>query len=235
MNRRTRNLLGAVSAGVLALAGFSDFSHARYLQADPTGLAAGPNLYGYAAQNPTEAIDPSGRACIAGDLFVTCQDSEDGGPVVTFAKPGSDWPDYFNSHTLFYHHYDEAVSSPDPCPDLLQSVIDNPTPGPSNNSATAEGTPNDATPNYLSWLGRSPVMSFTTTLQNGDTAVLNVTQQDHPLYPGYVVRVVSKNADGGVTLHNYGEGTNYKQAPGTFIAPLIDSVWIQQSKDLMRK
>jgi RHS repeat-associated protein len=50
----------------------------RYLQADPLGLIAGMNLYGYAHQNPMSFVDPDGRnpviacllnrACAAGVL-----------------------------------------------------------------------------------------------------------------------------------------------------------------------
>jgi RHS repeat-associated protein len=38
-----------------------DTSIGRYIEADPLQLAAGPNLYGYAAQNPLQNIDPQGR------------------------------------------------------------------------------------------------------------------------------------------------------------------------------
>ncbi len=32
----------------------------RYIEADPLGLRAGPNIYSYASQNPTERFDPWG-------------------------------------------------------------------------------------------------------------------------------------------------------------------------------
>jgi RHS repeat-associated protein len=32
----------------------------RYVQADPLGLVAGPNIYGYVSQNPTQSVDSSG-------------------------------------------------------------------------------------------------------------------------------------------------------------------------------
>jgi RHS repeat-associated protein len=37
-------------------------SNGNWLNADPTGLAAGPNPYDYVGNNPTNAIDPSGLA-----------------------------------------------------------------------------------------------------------------------------------------------------------------------------
>ena len=36
----------------------------RYIESDPMGLNAGPNLFAYAGQNPTEAIDPHGLTTI---------------------------------------------------------------------------------------------------------------------------------------------------------------------------
>jgi RHS repeat-associated protein len=37
-----------------------DASLGRYLEADPLGIAAGQSLYGYVAQDPTNAVDPAG-------------------------------------------------------------------------------------------------------------------------------------------------------------------------------
>jgi RHS repeat-associated protein len=39
-----------------------DTTIGRYIQADPLGLAAGPNIYGYASQNPAQNIDLLGMA-----------------------------------------------------------------------------------------------------------------------------------------------------------------------------
>ena len=72
---------------------------------------------------------------------------------------------------------------------------------------TPEGTPNEATPEWLYNLltlpslgGRSvvpygkminPVRSYLTTDQNGRQIVVNVTEPGHMLHPGYVVRYVT--------------------------------------------
>jgi uncharacterized protein RhaS with RHS repeats len=60
MKKKSSKPAGSVVTVLIGLAGFSGAAHARYIQADPTGLAAGPNLYSYAGQNPTQGIDPSG-------------------------------------------------------------------------------------------------------------------------------------------------------------------------------
>lgn len=52
--------VAVTATGLIFLGGFGSIAQARYLEADPTGLNAGPNLYSYAGQNPTQAIDPSG-------------------------------------------------------------------------------------------------------------------------------------------------------------------------------
>lgn len=41
-----------------------DPSIGRYIEADPMGLNAGPNLFAYAGDNPTQNIDPSGLTTI---------------------------------------------------------------------------------------------------------------------------------------------------------------------------
>jgi hypothetical protein len=74
---------------------------------------------------------------------------------------------------------------------------------------TPEGTPNEATPEWLYNLltmplpGRfggpiipygkmiNPVRSYLTTDQNGRQIVVNVTEPGHMLHPGYVVRYVT--------------------------------------------
>jgi hypothetical protein len=45
---------------ILALAGHVSVAFARYIQGDPIGLQGGPNLYGYAHQNPLSNFDPDG-------------------------------------------------------------------------------------------------------------------------------------------------------------------------------
>ena len=38
-----------------------DTTLGRYIEADPLGLKAGPNVFGYAGQNPAEFVDPTGK------------------------------------------------------------------------------------------------------------------------------------------------------------------------------
>jgi hypothetical protein len=49
-----------VAAVLIGLVGYSAGAQARYVESDPVGFKGGPNLYSYAGQNPTQAIDPLG-------------------------------------------------------------------------------------------------------------------------------------------------------------------------------
>lgn len=55
---------------MLVLVGYGGNASARYLQADPIGLAGGPNSYTYVGNNPTNYIDQKGLAGGPGDLLI---------------------------------------------------------------------------------------------------------------------------------------------------------------------
>jgi len=99
--------------------------------------------------------------------------------------------------------------------------------------ATSQGTGNDATPNYLSMLGPSPVLSYLTT-SNGTQVVVNVTMPGHPLFPGYVARTVQSGPNNN-QLNNQGEGLGWPQNPSIPLLPgFINNAW-QQANDAAYK
>jgi hypothetical protein len=84
--------------------------------------------------------------------------------------------------------------------------------------ATVEGTRNEATPEWVydtlvSQLGVpygtliNPVRSYLVTDKSGNQIVVNVTERNHGLHPGYVVRYVTTSDDGS-TIQNEGEGSS---------------------------
>ena len=149
-----------------------------------------------------------------------------------------------------YHSYSvPSVLRGAPGPQLMQGVIDNPTPGPRmlNHSATPQGTLNEATPplDYNTFLGAtqlpygaplSPVKSYVTQDQDGNPVVMKVTEPGHPLYPGYVARYVTPS-DEGSTIQNEGEGLGYWQAPERpgWMRDMINNVWQDQSDAIVRR
>jgi hypothetical protein len=162
------------------------------------------------------------------------------------ASPG--FPERLDSTTEDKHAY-SVPDGPyaDSARTMRQDVINLPTPGPTKLvcPATPEGTPNEATPEWLynllttplltplGWrpivpYGKmvNPVRSYLTTDQNGRQIVVNVTEPGHTLHPGYVVRYVTP-ADGGPTIQNEGEGAGVLQgadSPG-WLRDWINNNW----------
>jgi hypothetical protein len=56
--------------------------------------------------------------------------------------------------------------------------------------------------------------------------VVNVTQPGHPLFPGYVARVVSD-----YYANNIGEGTGRLQNPLNPLSIFINGVWYRQTEE----
>lgn len=136
------------------------------------------------------------------------------------------------------HNYDKPVSTSGKCQkgDLMQLIINNPTPGASNLPATASGAPNNAAPSNFWIQTASPVISYLTYDSAGDQVVVNVTQPGHPLFPGYVVRVIKPGPGGALTVHNYGEGWGFKQSIfDPLFANSINNVWTSQTQDLINQ
>jgi RHS repeat-associated protein len=207
----------------------------RWLSRDSRGESAGVNLHEYGAGNPISNIDPLGLSCVSINGNTTCSTPGMGTTTVTFPQP-QDWANSYSSGSLFSHAYDEHVSADIDCPDqLMKQIVDNPTPG-KPHPATAEGTSNDATPSGIyQWFGPSPVKSYTLMDSEGNEVVVNVTQKGHPLFPGYVVRRIDKDASGGYTVHNFGEGWAVKQSSfNPFAERMFNDVWIDQTRELIK-
>ena len=175
----------------------------------------------------------NGLWCMSNGGITTCQNDLDGGPVISFPTPAG-WPAFFDYDTIdpltsSYHHYDESVADSSECSNLMQAIVNNPTPGPNNSPATSQGTPNNATPSELSAFGESPVLSYYTKDSNGNPVVINVTEPGHPLFPGYVVRTIDANG----VVHNYGEGMGRLQSALSPFGGYISGKWQAQTKGLM--
>ena len=221
---------------------FRDYDPAvgRYLESDPVGLGGGSSsTYSYASGNPVSNMDPSGLSCVAVGSTVTC--SYPGGPTVQFPRPDG-WPALIAQGMRYYHRYDQPIATNCPAKLMAQGIARSPTPGfPS--PASSAGTLNDATPDTLRGatgmggfmdmnVNYSPVLSYLTSdVNTGMPVVLNVTLPGHPLFPGYVARVVQPTA-GGSIVHNYGEGSGWPQSTKDPAAPMINGVWDLQTRQI---
>jgi hypothetical protein len=158
--------------------------------------------------------------CTAAGGSVSC--SVPGGPAITFPQPPG-WPDHIKPGDSNYHYYNKWVNAHGADQKCLQKYPqDHPTPG-SPSPATAQGTPNNATPSSLSWVSSSPVKSYSMNTAGGPV-VVNVTLPGHPLFPGYVARTVNPSSVGNI-VNNFGEGVGWKQGPYSPIAGPINNVW----------
>jgi RHS repeat-associated protein len=77
--------------GGLSQNGWRDYdpSLGRYVEADPLGIDAGQNIYGYVDGDPLNGIDPSGLICISG---VGCYTT----PAESRAANSGDYKSYYN-------------------------------------------------------------------------------------------------------------------------------------------
>lgn len=212
---------------LVAAVGVSQVAQARFLSVDPkspkSGDVFGFNRYTYANNNPVTNLDPDGRDCTTANRVTTCFTAV---YRVSFAaQPG--FKD-FTTASPNYHFYSVPVATPGMTVTQNQNFLNNnPTPGLSN-GASAQGTPNDATPVIGNIIPKSisPVMSFQLTNQlDGKPVVVNVTLPGHPLQSGIVVREAQQSSNGSTSIQTWGEGTASLQAPGSLFGKEIDNVW----------
>ena len=190
---------------------------------DPDGNARPAEAAG------SNGFDPQGLVpvnCMSADGSTNC--TTPGGQSFTTPRPqgfpAQITPDDPNYH--YYHLHSEPLSVP---PErLVQAIIANPTPSFFfGRPATAQGTPNEATPDWLNQplngtgdmpLGSlpvtpiNPVTSYVTKDKDGNPMVVNITDRGHGLSPGYVAIYLTPS-EGGSTIHVEGEGLPPLQAP----------------------
>ncbi|HZF30250.1 MAG TPA: RHS repeat-associated core domain-containing protein, partial [Gammaproteobacteria bacterium] len=202
----------------------------RYVESDPIGLSGGVNTYAYGAGNPVGNIDPSGLDCVSAGGLTTCR--YPGGPAFTLPTPPGFPARISASNRQLYHHYDVAREIGCARPqDVMQALIDNPTPG-TPNPASLGGTRNNA-PALI--FRHNLVRSYLTSdLNTGALIVVNLTGPGSAFHPGYVARTVR---DG--VAHSYGEGLNGWQSPSTtaqwFQTLGNEYVWGGQMSELINR
>jgi RHS repeat-associated protein len=216
----------------------------RFLQTDPVGYKDNLDLYTYVRNDPVNATDPTGKDCVSTNGTTTCTIDKTGSRIpdkFSFPTPKG-WPAKMDNNSAFHHMYDEKVSasgSSSRAQGIRQGIVNDPTPGPDQKVASTSGAPNNASPQGRGLVGAvgsvvpSPVLSYTRKDSNGNTMVVNVTQPGHPLFPGYVARETDRDSNGGITVHNYGEGTSVLQSPYSPFAGMIDDVWQQQTQTII--
>ncbi len=179
------------------------------------------------------------------------------GGVSTTCRPKG-FPAYISPGEPTYHSYDVVV--PGRRRSARSGIERDPTPGPywSVAPATAEGTPNSAVPPYVQFLqylanlipaverrigsASWPVASHAVVDQYGRPAVMNVTNPDHPGFPGVVVRAEERLPSGNHRLRNQSAGLSALQSPNLpgILRPFMnardaytDYLWRDQSQDVI--
>jgi hypothetical protein len=202
---------------------------------------------------------PARGDCAHTDNTVTCQPKLAGVLIavpITFDTPAARRWDIAPSNRL-YHIYERSVptthkpkaagvlvhfrSTPGLAALVRQELVRMPTPAGQQQPATPSGIPNDALPPsmakwsralHLTWLVHSPVRSYELYNGAGEAIVFNVTEEGHPLFPGYVLRSVSEQA-GEIVVHNIGEGRGFWQSDFNPYRNVINNVWVEHSAELV--
>lgn len=208
----------------------------RFLSVDPVTAdsvsGANFNRYWYANNNPYRFKDPDGRECTTTDGETTCTPYKQGEGLpetISFPTP-SEFPEQTSDESFWSHEYRYEESTGGKSDESVQqSIVNDPTPG-NDRPATPGGTSNDAGPAsgaryLLTFFADSPVKSHTFVDKKGNTWTVNVTEKDHPLFPGFVLR----GAVNGKII-TYGQGVGKLQAGGIVSQLVIDDVWKGQNR-----
>jgi RHS repeat-associated protein len=212
----------------------------RFYSNDPVGAATflsrgnvhGFNRYAYANNNPYKYIDPDGRSCTSADGTTTCKPEDSRFESFSFDTPEG-WTD-FEASDISFHAYpqeeDAGSGGADFGSALTEGLIASPTPA--EGAATTSGATIDV--NITGPFLIDNVTSTVRTDSSGQSFITNVTQENHTLHSGFVIRQVMTNGSGGFKIVTYGEGNAWKQlAPGATSA--AKSAWSDNSKAIIEK
>ncbi|WP_434212832.1 RHS repeat domain-containing protein [[Pseudomonas] boreopolis] len=217
----------------------------RFLSVDPVTPSGQRNFnrYSYAADNPYGFTDPDGRDCKSKGGTTTCSFTATGSRIPTkfsFETPKG-WPGSIGLGQKNYHSYDKIVSagegSAKNADSIRNAVVKDPTPGLGDTPALPQGAMNNATPGNgccKLFSVDSPVKTYLRADANGNAMVVNVTLPGHPLFPGYVARLVTVE-NGAAVVHNFGEGTGWLQSQestlrANFADAMFNNVWYPHSE-----